>query len=884
MIKKISILKLKKILIRILLSVLIFLFILFISGLLIVHYNQDKIKNFFIEELNKSLLTEISVKDIDFSVFEKFPNASLSFKEVVAKDASKNILKDTLLYASDIYLEFNIWDLYYKKYKIKNIEIQNSKISLKVDKEGNDNFHFWKISQDRKNSNFSFNLKKIKFRNVELRYLNYAALQYYHFNFYKATASGDFSNDIQNLKLNGNFNINHFQSGDITYLSGAESEINAEIKINSNKKLIEIKKADLLINDLKFSLTGLISFQNKYKFMNLLIKGKQIELHDFINELPSNQRSYFENYKSKGVFDIIINLKGFYGGSNVPFVIANFNFNNGEIFQNQTKVSLKKVNFRGSYSNNASVDIQKHQLKIDHFSCNMENGQINGNFILNDFKNPFINCNASANLNLEELHQFLKNEKINSLKGKLSLRFSFRGKLNKEALNIRDFINSQTSGSAQLSEISFSLKNDNRIYLISKADLQFTNNDVIINTLKGKISESDFDLKGNFSNVIPFIFIDNQKIKVNADLFSENIDLEELIGAKASSNTNSSFHLSDNYEFDLKLHLIKFKFKLFEASSIIGNVKYSNHTIIADNIAMKSMDGNVTANLIIDGTKNDIYKINCDVSAKNADAKKLFVVFDNFGQKGLTSENLSGKITADIQFAADFNSYLQINKKSVWAILDLKIEDGKLNNYQPVMKLSKFINEDDLKNIQFKTLQNQLIIKNELISIPMMEIKSNAINLNISGEHKFNNEISYKINLLLSELASKRRKDKRIKQQQTSQEFGYEEDDGLGHTKLFIKVTGTIDNPVFRYDSKSLKEKLLNDFKKEKENLKNVLKEEFKWLKRDSADIIQEKRFKIQEKGKFVIDWDEENKQSPAKLNIKDTVPQSGVKIKWDED
>lgn len=876
--------KAKKIIIRLLLSFLIFLFLLIISGFLIIYYNQNTIKKIFINELNKSLLSEISVKEINFSVFEKFPNASLSFKNVIAKDAIKEGKKDTLLAAESIFLEFNIWDLYYKSYNIKILKLNNARLFLKTDKNGNDNFHFWEKTKQTKSANFNFSLKKIRFKNVEIYYLNKAAQQFYIFNLEKATAKGDFSNQIQNIDLDANLFIKHFQSGEMIYLENAKSEIGTKLIINTLSENIYFDKGEIKINNLDFDINGNISYKASQKTINLIVKGKEISLQKLINELPAKHRKIFDDFESKGIIDININIKGLYGSFNIPLVYADFKFRNGEISRKQTNLTLKNLNFTGNYSNNSSVDLQKHILKINNFSCNLEKSKLSGSFTLNDFKNPYINCIANANLNLDEINQFFKNEKISYLQGSLIFNLNFRGKVNLQAINIHNFINSQTSGQAFLNNVRFGLKDDFREYQISQGDLEFTNNDININVLTGRISGSDINLKGSFANVIPYIFIENQKITVNADLFSENINLDEIIGAKNYSNAKSKLQFSDNYDFNLNLNINNINFRNFSAKNLKGNIKYMKPYFKAEYLSMNSLNGKLSGNLLVDNSLKDNYKINCDVVSQKTDAKLLFEVFENFGQKSLTYKNINGNLDAKIQFSADFDTYLQINKKTVWAILDLKIENGNLINYQPIMKLSKFINEDDLKDIKFSSLQNQILIKNEMISIPNMEIKSNALNLNVSGEHKFNNEINYRINLLLSELSSKKRKARKLKQALATQEFGIEEDDGLGRTKLFLKVSGTIDNPIFKYDSKSLKDKLIQDFKKEKDNLQKILKEEFRWLRKDSTDAIQEQRFKIQEQGKYVIDWDEEKNVKPQKNSEKDSIPKSGIKIKWEDE
>jgi hypothetical protein len=142
----------------------------------------------------------------------------------------------------------------------------------------------------------------------------------------------------------------------------------------------------------------------------------------------------------------------------------------------------------------------------------------------------------------------------------------------------------------------------------------------------------------------------------------------------------------------------------------------------------------------------------------------------------------------------------------------------------------------------------------------MMEIRSTALNLNASGQHSFSNEIDYRLTLMLSELLARKAKASKPE----NEDFGVVEDDGLGKMTLFIKVTGTVDNPKFTYDRKGLKEKINQDLKQEKQTLKEVLREEFGWFKKDSLSPQQKDSIKVQKKiknkqdteGEFKMEWD----------------------------
>ena len=53
--------------------------------------------------------------------------------------------------------------------------------------------------------------------------------------------------------------------------------------------------------------------------------------------------------------------------------------------------------------------------------------------------------------------------------------------------------------------------------------------------------------------------------------------------------------------------------------------------------------------------------------------------------------------------------------------------------------------------------------------------------------------------------------------------------------KLFMKMTGTADNPIIKYDTKQLRKNIAKSFTKEKQTTKSILKEEFGLFKMDSS-------------------------------------------------
>jgi hypothetical protein len=92
-------------------------------------------------------------------------------------------------------------------------------------------------------------------------------------------------------------------------------------------------------------------------------------------------------------------------------------------------------------------------------------------------------------------------------------------------------------------------------------------------------------------------------------------------------------------------------------------------------------------------------------------------------------------------------------------------------------------------------------------------------------------------------------------------EFGEVADDGLGRTNIFLSMTGKIDNPVIKYDSKSAIQNVKQNLKVEKQTLKGILKEEFGIFKKDSS--LTKKTLK--EDPNFIIKWEEGEKKEEKK-------------------
>jgi hypothetical protein len=166
-----------------------------------------------------------------------------------------------------------------------------------------------------------------------------------------------------------------------------------------------------------------------------------------------------------------------------------------------------------------------------------------------------------------------------------------------------------------------------------------------------------------------------------------------------------------------------------------------------------------------------------------------------------------------------------------------------------------------LKDIAFASLENNITIKNSLVTIPKMEIASSVLDMNISGTHSFDNVIDYRFDFKFRDLIASEK----------NSEFGEVIDDGSG-IRLFLKMYGTLENPILEWDKEKKKKSTQEYRQEEKKQIKEMLKTEFGAFKNDTT--VEEYIPEEKPKEDIKINWEPTTKDS----EIKDSSIQEGEK------
>lgn len=854
--------KLKKVLIRLIFAVVIFIG----AAIGLAAIFEDDVKQFAVRTVNTYIQSEVKVANVEFSFLKKFPSATLEFQDVLAFGTTESTKTDTLLQAKSVFLAFDIWEIIQKDYSIKKFSFEDGIIHLQIDQYGNENYIIWKTNTDTDSSaEINFSLNEVNFKNVRFIYENDVKNTLFDTKIAGLALKGEFSSTAYELDFDTDFQLYKYEQNKVIFADQKQVELSSKLAINSETGSYTITNASLLFQGLPFNLAGgFISNENEFS-TDLTINSGEVPLAKLIQLLPEEQRNNLKTYQIDGSIQFDGLLKGRISTLESPSIKVNYTVTDGSFLHQETNIALNQIALKGTYSNGAENALRTSFVQLENISAKFGTGSVGGNLSINDFNDPSFDFNGNLQLVLAEVLPFMNVTQVKNISGSAGITVSTKGRLaSLSNFTLSDWKRAATRGEILLKNVGFELADRPQSFREISGTLSIQNNDIKATALKGQISRSDFNFNGMLYNFVGFLFSEDEPLRMDASLRSKRIYLDELLlSDEVSVKSDSAYQLefSDRISVFLDSKIDSLSFRKFSFSNCNAFIGLQNKQLKVTNVTFKTMEGSASGNLIVNTQPTDKIIISSDAVLNNINISQLFTDFGNFGQQTLTAENIKGKGMCEVTFYSEWSRSFELNSKSLEVQADLAIEKGELINFTSIEALSDYIALSELKHIKFASLRNQIIIKDERIFIPSFDINSTALNLKLEGSHSFDNDINYRIELLLNDILGNKARGARKRQS----EFGQIEDDGLGKTRLFIKMTGNLSDPDVSYDTDALKSYWKEGIKEEKKVVKQLLKEEFGLFKKDTT--LKTNTPPPVKKQAFEMEWDENKpvSKSPTK-------------------
>lgn len=839
-------------------GILFSVFIVISVSFIISFIYEDEISEIFLEEFNKRIKADIQAESINLSLLQKFPGASVELNEFSLKKYDDN---DTILNftAERVFFQFDIIDIFTKDLNIKRITADNGELLSKTNKS-------IEIQEENpKQKNINLNLEKLTFNDFNYSIINESKDLNLKGTTKKTILSGNISSNNKLLDIDSDLFIEYIKIKDFPYIQDKNFQISSSI--HATPDVYAIKKGDFKLEKLPFTARGKILRKNDE--VDMEINGKNINISDLKLYMPWKFKQKLNNLTiQSGRLDILTKINGNIKNS-VPNIEIDFALFKGNVqLENTNLHKFRDIDATGYFTNGRYNSPSSSYLVFNNFSATSGKNKIKTYAEIYNFLNPILKTKGSAEISLQTLKETIPLKEFENTEGKIETNFSLETPLGSSIEWAHLIDDNKLTGDITFSRGTFQykkikVKELNGFIYLKNSIINTDNLNAIIN------EQNELSYTGTIQGLPGHLRDSTKNITLEGNLKGKSVNIDSLFNA--SDTSTNLFNKNNLINGNLNLSFNELNWGKFSASSLKGGILYSNNSLNLNSIECQTLGGDIAIDAELIKNKGMSYQLKSQTFLENVDIYQAFHVFNDFGQNYITKENINGKISGEIIFSSNLSPELKIKKHTIHNISDFTIYNGELYDFSPLDNLSRFVDVSELQHVKFSTLKNKITIKNEVVYIPAMEINSSALNLNLEGYNHFDGEYRYRINLLLSEILSK-------KADQNVTKYGTIEDDGVGNTRLFLIMENVEGESKIRYDKKSVRDKIKEDIRSEKTELKQILFEEFGLFKNDSSIGKYEKK----EMNEFKIKWEEEDKRKNKKENT--PKKESEFEIKWEED
>jgi len=807
---------------NIVLLVLAVLILIIGATLTTLYIYRNEVVALFVDEANKYIETPIEAKTIELELWENFPMISFKLDDIKIYE-SEEITMDYLCEADKMLISFNVFDILFKNYEISTLKVTNASFNVGRGPNGEKNYEFIKYQErDSIKRKRELNLPNVILENARINYIDKQSDVNIHLETEELQSTLKVDDNLLLIELDGIVHKNNIEVQKTTYVKDQLIGLESEFTYDLDSQLVQFDETVIQLNGHEYQLDGYVLSGHK-KYIDLKVTSIRNNVEAIIAVLPQKYRKNLSEYRSKGKINLNGIIQGDFSGDKIPLVKADFSCNNVEFFYPGYKSSFKRLNFDGNFTNGTNRNMVSSKLNINNFSGYIGKNEIKGALSIQNFKDLSTTLDLSGNLNLQSFLNTFPVKKFRSGDGDIEFDVKLSGRIND--LKSKKSNSVSASGNLRLKNVNFVTKYSSLIFRDFNGQFYFNNLDLAIQNFSGQIGESDFEVSGFFKNIVSYVFYKKDAIKIIADLESSNLNLNELLTLNFSEpdednepppGTGQKFHLAISPKLDIDFNCVvdKINFKRFSGEKASGKLRIKDQIAIVDNLSLKTMGGDLIMSGSIDASTPVKREFLVDGKMSGIHIDQVFYVFNNFKQEFLMDHHLKGQIYADVNTYFILDDQLKFYSNTLTSFIVAKIIGGELIDFEPMQNLSKYVKEEDLAELHFSELKNDIQIIDRKVIIPEMEIISNAYHIYVSGVHTFDQDIDYHFRIPLDQF---RRPDR-------DSRYGEIEESSSGPPNLFLKMYGTAKDYEVSFDSKAVKSKIKSDLKKEGDELKNLLK------------------------------------------------------------
>ena len=724
--------------------------LLLIIANIYVHYNKQKLLDVINSNINKNISGKFEVKDIDITTLSHFPNISVELKNISLLDSVYN---RPLLQCGVLSCRFNIFKIWGVDREVSKLVIEHGAVSFFTDSTGYKNTSMFKKKEKTPpTSKNTFVIHQVIMTDMSFRIDDAPKAKHYHIQFEKLSADVDKKDSAMEFDVNEKALIHQltFNEARGAYLENHTIAGRMKLRYNTTAKTLSCNNADLEINDQPYTISALFRFSGQPNF-HIDVTTKKLLYPKGVALLTPKLRNTLGNIQLKTPLDVHAVLDGLLKYRAIPLININWQTEKNEL--SAGPITFKECSFKGTFVNQIADTLPRtdefSRVVLQTFSGNLDGLQMEGkNIVATNLLKPYVQFDLKSNAALNQLENLFAFDRVNFLKGKVQMNLLYNGPLLTDPALLKNL-------RAQLS-----VQDGSMLYVPKNVVLENCNGELVVGENRLLFKDFRFDLlhshiKINItgSDIASFSYNEAGKAAVAFNLYSPHLHVDEIMNAfaaddksakkkntgKFASITNSINEVFNTLDFRMHVEADTMSRGLFVARKLNADLLLKKDAWKLENISMYHAGGTVRASGSMVRNANRQVILTTDIQLQQLNIQQLFQAFDNFGQDGMTANNLRGTFTATVHLSTQLRRGNRgILREGMNGYMDFSLKNGAIINHKGLEQVKVlFLKDRDMSNIRFDELKDRIDIYPHSLYINRMEIQSTAVTLFLEGLYDF---------------------------------------------------------------------------------------------------------------------------------------------------
>lgn len=864
---------------NLLLTSTVILVVLFSALVLLARIYEPEVKQALVSAINERLDAPVEVREMELTLIARFPMAGLRLHDVLAMERRTDGLEaDTLLHASDLFLEMSLWNLVRGRHVIERIHGRSVDLRPGLDRNGTGNYLILK-PDSVPNTSGTIALERVSFDGLKLRFRDDRSGLEVKGHSSSMRLAGRFSEALNEIDLEGDLTLEHWQQGRTLVLDQRKADLRLSMTFGGDDSAFRIPKGEVMIAHMPLEIT--LELTGPGEHMDLRANGLGIPLEQAIALLPSDLRAPLKDHAVRGTADVALRYSGSLEGPG-PSLALGVKLTKAQVTERRSGTRFDDIS--GELGLDLTPEGTPSRIVAKGFTARSGKGRIAGNWESTGISNAPVKAELHVDLGLAELLRFMKVDTLEQVSGRIKANATMEGRLRSMAdLKVADLKALRFEGGATLRGASMKLKGVRHRVEDIDADLVLEANDARIDGLNVTVQGNTVNMRGTLRDLMPYLLFDDQQLTIDAEATSAHLDLATWLrgGEDRAKGKGPGYELSlpATITLDLRTKVDELVFEEFKATGIQGTVHMKDRMLRVAPVTFNTASGAVLGSLELDarGPRGSDHRLAIDAVFQGMDIAQLFREFQDFGQDFIGHRHLSGTSQARVELRAPLSPSMSIDMDRLQCSVDIAIDDGGIKGHKPLMEVAEHLRRnklvaplvntqalrDQLADVRFARLENRIEIRDGAVRIPTMEVRSNTLDIELSGTHWFDDRIDHHINFRLGDLF-------RVGKPQRD-EFGPIVDDGTG-MRLFLHMYGTASDPSFANDGAMASARRRQQFQQEKQELRSILHQDLGLFKGRGTRTTDEPVSQVSGKApSFEVEWEGEKKaQAPGEPRAKE--------------